>query len=323
VVVRVPKVTRDDVKAEFARRRQAVEAAAKEAAAVNRGNFLDPIQETKGGIQYTQATGNLNKAKKALAALVDGREAYLQGERVREALKDEKFRGKVGEYAGGTEFLKGAADATINAGALVARLAGRDDWMKELAAGQEALDTALPGSTRRALEGGVVNESVSGAQRALGMMAPMIAGGAATRGLTAAVGAEAQLARQAAGRLGVAGAGMSAAATGGAYLDTQREIDAAEAAGDTAKAERIRMGRDLHALLTGAAEGAFERLGAAQAFNVGRGARGLLRSLGSEGVEEPLTGLVQRAVIDPLTIDRQQNITDPLATEAIDRKSVV
>jgi hypothetical protein len=313
-VVRVPKVTRDDVKAEFAKRRQAVETATREAEQMAAGGFLDPLGETVG---RTQKEGNLNKARADLAALIDGREAYLQGERVREALKDEKFRGKVGEYAGGTEFLKGAADATINAGALVARLAGRDDWMKELAAGQEALDTALPGSTRRALEGGVVNESVSGAQRALGMMAPMIAGGAATRGLTAAVGAEAQLARQAAGRLGVAGAGMSAAATGGAYLDTQREIDAAEAAGNTARADRIRMGRDVHALLTGAVEGAIERLGAAQAFNVGRGARGLLRSLGSEGVEEPLTGLVQRGVIDPLTIDRQQNITDPLATEAL------
>ena len=313
-LVRVPKVTREDVKAEFARRRDAVEAAAKEAKQMAGGSFLDPLGETFG---RTQKEGNLNKAKADLAALIDGRESYLQGERVRDALKDEKFRGRAGQYAGWTEFMKGAADATITSGALVSRLAGRDDWITELAQGQDALETAFPGSTRRKLEGGVVNESITGAQRALGMMAPMIAGGAATRGLTAAVGAEAELARQAAGRLGVAGAGMSAAAAGGAYLDTQREINAAEAAGDQARADRIRFGRDAHALLTGVAEGAIERLGAAQAFNVGKGAKGLLKDFVSEGVEEPLTGLAQRGLVDPITIDRQQNITDPLATEAL------
>ena len=82
------------------------------------------------------------------------------------------------------------------------------------------------------------------------------------------------------------------------------------------KADRLRRGRDLHAILTGVAEGAVERLGAAQAFNVGgHGLRHLGSEILKEGVEEPLTGLVQRGVVDPMTIGNHPDVTGPMPVE--------
>jgi hypothetical protein len=320
-LVRIPKVTPEDVTNEQAQRDLKIQTL-QQRLGFQSGQTSAPVpgdpasaRESAQGAQESERL--LQQAQAAADELKRGGASYLQAERVRDALKDERFRGKAGQYGGWSEFLKGVNDAIINSGALLARVAGRDDWLTELGQGQEALDTAFPGSTRRKLEGGLFNDAVTGAQRAVGMMAPMIAGGAATRGLTYAVGAEAELARQAAGRLGVAGAGMSAAASGGAYLDTQREINAAEAAGDQARADRIRFGRDAHALLTGVAEGAVERLGAAQAFNVGRGAKALGKDFLAEGIEEPVTGILQRGIIDPITIDRNEDVLGPVALEAL------
>lgn len=325
-LTRVPKATAEDVQAEIQREQARLQELDGQMAAARVGEsgpdvmgFGTPPLMT-GRIERQRA-----EALRRIENLQAGGPIYLMGERVREELKKPEWRGRVGDVNGWEEFAKGLADATLTTGAVVARVAGADDWMQELSGAQEALDEALPGSTRRRLEGGTWNESVGGAQRALGMMAPSLAGGGVTRLATAAAArggstaAAAELARQAAGRLGVAGAGMSASATGGAYLQTQRMIEEAEAAGDMERADRLRLGRDLHAILTGAAEGVVERMGAAQAFNLGKrgGARGFTRQLLGEAAEEPITGVLQRGAVDPGTIAETPDVLGPVGTETL------
>lgn len=325
-LTRVPKATAEDVQAEIQREQARLQEldGQMEAARVGESGpdvmgFGTPPLMT-GRIERQRA-----EALRRIENLQAGGPIYLMGERVREELKKPEWRGRVGDVNGWEEFAKGLADATLTTGAVVARVAGADDWMQELSGAQEALDEALPGSTRRRLEGGTWNESVGGAQRAVGMMLPSLAGGGVTRLATAAAArggstaAGAELARQAGGRLGVAGAGMSASASGGAYLQTQRMIEEAEAAGDMERADRLRLGRDLHAILTGAAEGVVERMGAAQAFNLGTrgGARGLTRQLLGEAAEEPITGVLQRGAVDPGTIAETPDVLGPVGTETL------
>lgn len=325
-LTRVPKATAEDVQAEIQREQARLQELDGQMAAARVGEsgpdvmgFGTPPLMT-GRIERQRA-----EALRRIENLQAGGPIYLMGERVREELKKPEWRGRVGDVNGWEEFAKGLADATLTTGAVVARVAGADDWMQELSGAQEALDEALPGSTRRRLEGGTWNESVGGAQRAVGMMLPSLAGGGVTRLATAAAArggstaAGAELARQAGGRLGVAGVSMSASAAGGAYLQTQRMIEEAEAAGDMERADRLRLGRDLHAILTGATEGIVERLGAAQAFNLGTrgGARGVVGQLLGEAAEEPITGVVQRGAVDPGTIAETPDVLGPVGTEAV------
>ena len=321
-LLRVPKATDEDVKQALVKKREAVEAAFDEEVRVRRGLAFDPLGSFLG--RDVAAKQRLEAARQDYYNLGRGREKYLMGEYVRNELKKPEWADKVGQYAGGTEFVKGLADSTISAGALVARMSGNDDRIRELAKVQDDLETAMPGSTRRKLEGGVWNDSVSGAQRAVGNMAPSLVAGGATRLVTSklaaagSAGAVAELARQQTGRLGVAGVAMSGGATGSAYIDTQRKIDAAKASGDQELADRLRMGRDMHAILTGVAEGAVERLGAAQAFNVGKGTiMRTARELGMEAIEEPITGLAQRGLVNPVTLGQREDVAGPLAQEAL------
>ena len=321
-LLRVPKATEEDVKQALVKKREAVQAAFDEEARIRKGMAFDPLGKFTG--RDVAAKQRLEAARQDYFNLGKGREKYLMGEYIRDELKKPEWADKIGQYAGGTEFVKGVADAIISSGALVARIAGDENAMRRFAQGQADLDTDMPGSTRRRLEGGLWNDSVSGTQRALGNMAPSMLAGGATRFVTsklaAAGGAEAvsDLARQQAGRLGVAGASMSAGATGNAYLDTQRQIDAAEANGDQELADRLRMGRDMHAILTGVAEGAVERLGASQAFNVGKGTLvRTARELGMEALEEPITGGIQRGLVNPVTLGQREDVTGPMLQEAL------
>ena len=321
-LLRVPKATDEDVKQALVKKREAVETAFDEEVRVRRGLAFDPLGSFLG--RDVAAKQRLEAARQDYYNLGRGREKYLMGEYVRNELKKPEWADKVGQYAGGTEFVKGLADSTISAGALVARMSGNDDRIRELAKAQDDLETLMPGSTRRKLEGGLWNDSVSGAQRAVGNMAPSLVAGGATRLVTSklaaagSAGAVAELARQQTGRLGVAGVAMSGGATGSAYIDTQRKIDAAEANGDQELADRLRMGRDMHAILTGVAEGAVERLGAAQAFNVGKGTiMRTARELGMEAIEEPITGLAQRGLVNPVTLGQREDVAGPLLQEAL------
>ncbi len=318
-LVRVPHATPEDVQAEIERRlndpyRQRMLANSK----------LESPEIVHLAIAGREALKPLDQA---IENLKRGGPEALMNERVREELQKPQYRDTIGSYAGGTEFYKGLETAGITSAALLARAGqlvgapGADKTMRDLGEIKSTQDLRLGGSTRRDLEGGVWNNSVKGAQQSLGQMAPFLAGGIASRAVLGAVpgdAAAAELAAQQAGRLGAAGAGMSASATGGAELETQRKIDDAVARGDTATAERLRAGRDLHALLTGITEGAVERLGAAQAKNIFRGGVGhATMEIGKEGLEEVLTGGIQRAAVDPVALGEHPDVLAPMPQELL------
>jgi hypothetical protein len=321
-LVRVNEATEDEVKAELPRRREAVARAYEEWERMRHGMAVDPLGNFLG--RDERARQKLEQARASYLGLLKGRDQFLLGERVREELKKPEWRERVGSYAGWDEFWKGTMEASLQLQALQAGVTGDQEKLRGTAEAMAAMDSAMPGSTRRGLEGGLWNESVSGAQRALGNMAPSLAAGAATRGGTAVAGrmgvemAKRELARQVAGRLGVSGLTMSLGASGGAYAETEQQIQAAEQAGDFAKAERIRQGRHWHALLTGVTEGAVERMGTAHLMAPIRGGVGkVLGELGSEAIEEPVTGIIQRGLVDPVTIDRRSDVLAPVPKEAL------
>jgi hypothetical protein len=318
--IRVPHATAEDVKAEIKRR------------------LNDPMRQHLLELTQTEspqladiriaAKQQLKPLEDSIESLKRGGPVALMNERVREELKKPEYRDTIGQYAGGTEFLKGLETAGISSAALFARVGqitgapGADKTMRDLAEIQSTQDLRHGGSTRRALEGGLWNDSVTGAQQSLGQMAPFMVPGMVMRAGLGAVGGEglaaAELEAQQAGRLGAAGAGMSASAAGSAELETQRKIDAAIAEGDIAKAERLRAGRDLHALLTGITEGAVERLGAGQTQNIfGGGVGHAVTELGKEGVEEVLTGGLQRGAVDPLTLNERPDVVGPMPQELV------
>lgn len=321
--LRVPYATPEDVQAEIDRR-----TVQRDQAQVGRDYYAKRAEadpETKVLAENVgRFAGEVRNWQKQIDDLSAGGQAYLMGERVREELKKPEWRGKVGEYGGWAELMKGIESAGITSAGLGARIgqatgdAGADRLMKQLNDLRETQGLRHGGSTRRALEGGLLNDSIVGAQQSAGQMLPFMAGGLLTRGGTALMGASEEMAAQQAGRLGVAGAGMGVSAVGGAELDTQRKIDAALAAGDTKTAERLAAGRDLHAVLTGLTEAAVERLGAAQALNVGgRGLKNTVGNMLQEGVEEPLTGVVQRAVVDRAALGERPDVFGSVPQEML------
>jgi len=324
-LVRVPHATAEDVQKEIVKRKAALQEV--ERARKGQGYAPDTPDVDTRSMAYRFYADKAAGLQQRIEELQKGGPVALMNERVREELKKPEWRGKIGQYAGGTEFYKGLETAGITSAALFARAGqivgapGADQTMRDLGEIQSTQDLRLGGSTRRALEGGVFNDSIKSAQQSLGQMAPFMVGGMLARAGLGAAGGEAaasELAKQQAGRLGAAGAGMSASAAGAAELETQRKIDAAEQAGDTAKADRLRAGRDLHALLTGITEGAVERLGAGQTQNIFRG--GVLKAgkeLGKEGVEEVVTGGIQRAVVDPVTLDERPDVFGPMPQELL------
>lgn len=320
--IQVDEVTPEDVKKELRKRIPEVQEAAKHYQRVKKSLWLSPASEFLG--EDVKAYNAWKEKQADLLALNKNRELHLLGERVREKLKGPEWRDKVGAYEGGTEFWKGLLSASITTGAAWAGATGDKEMLAKLVEGQASLETAYPGSTRLTLEGGVVNDSIKGAQQALGQMVPFLASGLATRigtGISSRAGSEfaaSQYQKMLTGRLGVPGVGMSFSAAGGGYLDTENAIAQALKEGDPERAERIRRGQHWQALFTGVTEGAVERLGAAQAFNVGRrGWRGLLMEIGKEGVEEPLTGVIQRSFVDPVTIRRRADVAGPILQETL------
>jgi hypothetical protein len=320
--IQVDEVTDEDVSAEIQKSLNKAKLARDEARRLTESSqsFLARVGDGGAAVLKSAAVAEERAGieESRAKALEKGGQLYLLGERIRDTLKQPEWRDKVGEYAGGTEFYKGLLQASITTGAAWAGATGDKEMLAKMVEGQNTLEQALPGSTRRELEGGIWNKSVKGSQQALGQMAPYVAGGMILRGGTALAGAEQELARQMAGRLGPAGVGMSVSAAGGGYIDTENEIGAALKAGDVAKAERIRRGQHWHAWLTGLAEGAVERLGAAQALNAGgRGVKRLAKEILQEGVEEPITGGIQRGLVDPLTIGRYEDVFAPMAEEGL------
>jgi len=325
-LLRVPHATATDVQAEIAKR----QADLKEVERMRKmqGYAPDTPDVDTHSMAFRSYADRVAELQQRIEDLQKGGPVALMNERVRDELKKPEWRGKIGEYAGGAEFYKGLESAGISGAALLARAGqivgapGADKTMRDLSEIQDTQDLRLGGSTRRALEGGLWNSSVTSAQQSLGQMAPFMAAGMAVRAGLGAAGGEGmaanELAAQQSGRLGAAGAGLSASAAGSAELETQRKIDAAEKAGDTAKADRLRAGRDLHALLTGITEGAVERLGAGQTQNIFRGGVGhAAKELGKEGGEEVITGGIQRAVVDPVTLDERPNVFAPMPQELL------
>ena len=169
-------------------------------------------------------------------------------------------------------------------------------------AAEQALDTALPGSTRRRLEGGTWNQAVLGLQQGAGYMAPGLLGGwgvsLAARGTSAA--ARIAAARIAAGRIGVAGGSSFITAAGGSYVQTEGLIQQALADNDPARAQQLAKYRDAHALLTGLTELAIERFSPLHKMTP-NGMHGIAKNavdMGKEVAENPLTSLLQQNVLD-------------------------
>ncbi|MBB5039008.1 hypothetical protein [Prosthecobacter dejongeii] len=242
---------------------------------------------------------------------------YLLDQRVREELKKPEWEGLVGTYNAGEEILKGLARAGLHANALVTRLFGEENGLNQagghlseslgiphapvtlqrLNAAEQALDTALPGSTRRRLEGGTWNQAVLGLQQGAGYMAPGLLGGwgvsLAARGTTLA-------ARVAAGRIGVAGGSSFITAAGGSYVQTEGLIQQALADNNPARAQQLAKYRDAHALLTGLTELAIERFSPLHKMTP-NGMHGIAKNavdMGKEVAENPLTSLLQQNVLD-------------------------
>lgn len=324
-LVRVPHATAEDVQAEIVKRKADLQEVERVRKVQGYAPDTPDVDTRSMAFRFYAAKGA--ELQQRIEDLQKGGPVALMNERVREELKKPEWRGKIGGYAGGAEFYKGLESAGISSAALFARAGqivgapGADKTMRDLGEIQSTQDLRLGGSTRRALEGGLLNDSIKSAQQSLGQMAPFMVGGLLTRAGLGAVPGEAaagELAKQQAGRLGAAGAGMSASATGAAELETQRKIDDAVARGDAATAERLRAGRDLHALLTGVTEGAVERLGAGQTQNIFKG--GVLnagKELGKEGVEEVITGGIQRAVVDPVTLGERPDVFGPMPQELL------
>lgn len=307
------------------------------------GMIVDALRFLAAGAESDTAAAAAQRRTEALTAHGDAK-ARLQhlttthpevlreelfNERLKQQLADPKYRAQVGDYNGAATFLKGAVvDNGTAALALGARVGdainGNEDLMHEVNRIKQTYEQAYPDSTRRELEGGWYNDMVTGAQRSGGQMAPLLlTGGLSRLALSGAADrgslfAAEELARQATGKLGVAGGAMGISSAGAAYQDTQQRIDAAEAAGDHTKAQRLRAGRDMHALLMAASEAAIERLGGAQALQThAKGIKGFAKEWIKEGIEEPLTGLVQRGVVEPLTLGEHPDLEAPMLNEAL------
>jgi hypothetical protein len=255
---------------------------------------------------------------------------FLTNERIRDELKKPEYQGKIGQYAGGEEFTNGLRNAVFSVGALKARaqdvIEGGDKNLQQITAAQDAQAEAYPGSTRRTLEGGFVNEQIQAGQRMAGEMLPYMAGAGASRlaigaGERAGIGfAAREAATQAANASGVgsAGVGMGLGASGSAYADTQRQIDDATASGDTARADELRRGRDAHAVLTGLVMGGFSKLSPIHNLRAtGNSATTWARDIIGQTLEMPAMTATQSGLVDPLTVNNHPEFINQLGGAAV------
>lgn len=329
---RIPEVTEADFKTELERRKHAFAQAGLEFSEaqmrVSRhktgGVRAEAVTQGRERAALSAAEQKMKQAQMGYEALRYHGKNLLLGESLRTELQKPEWRDKVGQYGGWTEVYKGMLNASISAGTLAARVTGDEEQMRRFAEASEMLDLAYEGGSRRRFEGGLWNDTISGLQRSGGEMLPYMAGGGLVRLGTSGLsrlgvqGAARELARQQAGRIGVGGMGMGAHATGSAYVDVTQRIRQAEADGDPERAQRLREGRDLFAVLTGATEVAVGRIGAIDAFQgVSRGFKGTSVELLKNTVEEPLMGVIQRGVLEPGVLDEHPDVAAPLAQEAL------
>lgn len=200
---------------------------------------------------------------------VDGTRLLLN-ERVMEEVKKPQWRGIIGEYGGLTEVGKGAASGIMGMGSLFAHAIGNEEMQRELAAAMAELDTAFGGSSRRRLEGGWWNNVVLQAQQGLGeelIMAPVDMATSGGSRVLRRVGKEVveHAVRKSAGKQIAKGLARDAAQNavtgyGSNLLNTDVQILQAEEAGDMDLANRLRQGKQLHALLGLGAETALGKL---------------------------------------------------------------
>lgn len=230
----------------------------------------------------------------------------LTDERIRETLKQQGAKiGESGVGAWAGDLVKGLADASFSAGATVL-----PSQRKVLAEAQEQLDAAIPGSTASQFQGGLLNEAGVSARRSLGQMAPYMAGAGALR-LTGAV------AEGIAQGSAATATGTFVGGAGGSYMETERSIRDAEQKGDTAEAERLRGVQTAHAVLTGLAEAFTEKISPLEGFQAGKGFKQVATQVLKEGVEEPITGFIERGIIDPALLNRHQDVFAQMPLEMI------
>ena len=233
----------------------------------------------------------------------------LTDERIRETLKQQGTQiGESGPAAWAGDLVKGLADASFQSASLVLRPGMTEAGLRQIADAQEQLDTAIPGSTGNTFQGGILNEAASAGRRSLGQMLPYMAGAGALR----ATGLVAEGLAQG-GATTAAGAFVGGA--GGSYMETERMIRDAEDKGDTAEAQRLRGVQTAHALLTGAAEAFTEKISPLESFKVGKGVGRTALDIAKEGVEEPITGFLERGLIDPALLDRHVDVFAEMPVE--------
>lgn len=240
---------------------------------------------------------------------------------LQEELKKPEYADKVGDKNLWGDFVNGAARATISSGIAVERgreLLGIDGGnMGSLRQGLNDLSTAVPGSTQRTFEGGLLNQTTQGAANSLGSMAvTVLPTGALSRLATGTV--EKMLAKGAVGELGQAApaSAMMPMSYGSEYA---RMLDQADSLQKTNPelANKLRGKADIAALMQAAIDFGTELIGGGHnPFLERAGFANYLRhapgNIAKEGFEGVAAGGLERGVKQPITMDGTPQANQPV-----------
>lgn len=329
--VRLPDVTDADAEREIAQEQQrlaSLEAMSRAMAPIRPAERLARSGYVPGGSMVDAAAGlfsahagdaaavaadekeaakRIAESRARIAALTQGRASALLQERLTSELKrdgyDASFPGALEEAP--AAFSSGLAQTRDAVGALYARAFDEPAFQRMVQdqAERPYAEDDLSAARERA---GVPGKILLDTSRTVGQMFPFLLGGAAARGGNAARG-PAYLESMDAGKTGVMLPGMAATAAGQAYLESAEHEAAARRDGDTAKADRIRRLRDLHALASAAIEASTERLFPGHMLkppgSMGRAALGMVQESG----EEVIAGRVSRGELQPVTLEQSTN----------------
>lgn len=297
LTVRIPSVTDDEVKAAIEKKQRELNEAADKW-----GIASEKLRKDEGSVAERDKWQDATKQARAeLDALQHDGKQLLTDARLHEALKQDQYRGRVGDtnwtaemwnrwqhmahsipaaLARAGDNLSNSVEAMRNHGNFDDKPGAVSRWLADQT---QAIDQTTAPNTRPDMEGGTVNNTMHFLTSAPAMAGQMIMN-------TAVPGF------------------MATSIAGETALEAQKHIDEARAAGDEATARRIEQGRDLHALMTGVVA---SQIGRVSPFNVLQGVealagRGVLPALGRTalgGAEMKLLGMTQRGLVDPLIGD--------------------